>query len=182
MTRPQKYSAFLINRDFDEKLLNKFFEFVTTQTLKANTAIYINSEGGEVEVLNSIVALMHCTKTKWHTVAVGSVFSAALGLYAHGSYRYASPDARFMFHAAWGGITETADAAVAKLEAEELEKTSEQYSKRLVSVTKKPYDWWCNMSEKDPRREYYFSARRARELGLVNGKNLQRWLGQSNNT
>lgn len=65
--------------------------------------IYINSDGGEVYSLISMMSSMDSVPNKIITVNMGASFSCAASLLAHGDIRFAAPLSRTMVHEIQGG-------------------------------------------------------------------------------
>ena len=61
--------------------------------------IMIDSPGGSIEVLSSIIGAMKISKTPVHTCCYCTAYSAAADLLACGHKRYAMPMTSMMFHA-----------------------------------------------------------------------------------
>ena len=60
--------------------------------------IYINSGGGEIYAMWSLIDIMLHSKTPIYTYCTGYAMSAALQIYLAGHKRFASKHSRFMYH------------------------------------------------------------------------------------
>lgn len=65
--------------------------------------VYINSSGGEVYNLNTMIAAIDSIPNQVITVAMGAAFSSAAVLLSHGDIRFVSKHGRVMVHEVQGG-------------------------------------------------------------------------------
>ena len=89
---------FLCKGTFNDNMLEDFMEFYTDSINHEDAYIFINSWGGNVCALNSMLSLMENSPTRFHTVAVGDAFSCGCLLLAGGDVRYATDRATVMLH------------------------------------------------------------------------------------
>lgn len=90
----------LFNRAFDHEAVNFFFERMTHFEEKNvdKVTVIINSHGGHVSSLKSILDYMYNSPIHIVTVASGMVASCGICLVMAGDTRLAFPDATFMSH------------------------------------------------------------------------------------
>ena len=167
MSEERKIPSFLCNEAFDNKLLDSFFEFYNKCVAeKAEDAIiYIDSPGGYVATLNSMLSLMESTPIKFHTVAISWACSCGLLLLAGGDERYATDRAEIMFHDIASGTYGHPDQMQEDLDR--VKALSEKVLKKFADKTKKPLKWWIDEYLKKPNREFWFDAKKAKTLGVI---------------
>ena len=124
--------------------------------------VMIDSPGGSVEVLLSIIKAIEISKTPVKTVCYCTAYSAAADLLAsgHKGMRYSMPGTCIMMHAgscAYQGTAQQVEAA----------------KKFYDGVGKKIVDHVCNKTnidakmQKKMKDDYYFDEERALELGVI---------------
>ncbi len=125
--------------------------------------IYINSPGGSVSAGLAIYDTMQYVSCPVETVCVGMAASMAAILLAAGApgKRYALPHARIMLHQPWGGVQGT--AADVEIEAEEILEAKNILTRILAKHTGRTIE----QVDKETDRNKYFSAREAREYGVI---------------
>lgn len=159
--------SWLCQGTFDDVMLTGFMNFydqLRTGNDKEAT-IYINSHGGRVSVVNSMISVMEASGITFCTCALGEASSAALILLAYGHKRYAGSRARMMFHevsfGAHGKVGEVAESLDA----------AKQVNARLLAdfakKTKHPVEWWQEMANRKPSKDFNFDAAAALRYGVV---------------
>jgi ATP-dependent Clp protease, protease subunit len=125
--------------------------------------MYINSPGGVITSMWSIIDTMNVIKSPVHTICVGMAASAAsLTLAAgHIGHRYILPHAKVMIHQPLGGIQ--GQATEMEIAVAEILKTKELLSKFLSDKTGQD----LKKVQLDMERDYYLDAKAAIEYGLV---------------
>lgn len=125
--------------------------------------IYINSPGGSVSAGLAIYDTMQYVSCPVETVCVGMAASMAAILLAAGApgKRFALPHARIMLHQPWGGVQGT--AADVEIEAEEILEAKNILTRILAKHTGRTTE----QVDKETDRNKYFSAREAREYGVI---------------
>lgn len=125
--------------------------------------LYINTPGGEVSGLTSMLAVIDSLPNKVITVAMGYAMSAGCFLLAHGDVRLASPYSRIMLHkvqsGAFGNIDDIVNDTeeVVRLNKMILEIFAKDVKKTLKEVEE-------SLAVK---RDLYMSAEDAKAYGIV---------------
>ena len=157
-------NIFLCNGEFDDDMVKLFYEFVRDlNPLTKEAAIFIDSPGGDVAALNSIVSIMGSTGIHWHTVAISDAISCGLLLLAAGDTRHATERARLMFHKEDGVKQGSAEMIISAVEATKpfMEATFNMFYKK----TKKAEKWWSNKIKKTG--EYWIGPDEALKIGVI---------------
>ncbi len=125
--------------------------------------LYIHSLGGAVTSGLAIYDTMQLLQPDVATYVVGQAYSMAAVLLAGGAAgkRFALPHSRVMLHQPWGGMEGT--AADISIHAEEMVKLEDWIKEILRKHTGQSLD---TISE-DADREFYMSAREAKDYGIV---------------
>jgi ATP-dependent Clp protease protease subunit len=125
---------------------------------------YINSPGGSVTATLAIYDTMQFLECPIATYCMGIAASGAAILLAAGSKgkRYALPHAKVMIHQPWSqGIG--GQASDVEIEMKEILKEKKRLNEILALHTGKPLE----VVEAETERNRYFTAREAKEFGLV---------------
>jgi ATP-dependent Clp protease, protease subunit len=125
--------------------------------------IYINSPGGEVSGMLSMISAMDAVPNKTITVSMGFAMSAGCFLLAHGDFRFASPYTRVMLHKIQGGFIGSLDDL--QNETEEMSRLNEQMFGLFASDTGKSVEEITEAVK--IKRELYFSATEAKDFGII---------------
>lgn len=126
-------------------------------------SLYINSPGGSVTAGLAIYDTMQFVTCPIATYCLGQASSMGAVLLAAGTKdkRFALPHARIMIHQPWGGTRGT--TADIEIQADEI--------KRLKGLLNKVLAWHTGQTqervEKDSDRDFFMSAKEAKEYGLV---------------
>jgi ATP-dependent Clp protease protease subunit len=126
--------------------------------------LYINSPGGIVPAGLAIYDTMQLLSPEIHTYCVGMAFSMAAILLAAGTKgkRFALPNCRILIHQPEaGGIT--GQVTDIDIQAREMLYTRDVLNQILARHTGQPVE----KVQHDTERDYYLSAEKAREYGLV---------------
>ena len=125
--------------------------------------IYINSPGGSVTAGLAIYDTMQFVKCDIATYCVGQAASMGALLLAAGKKgkRFSLPHARVMIHQPWGGAQGTASDI--SIHAKEILKLKDDLNKILAHHTGQPLE----RIEKDTDRDFFMSAKEAKDYGLV---------------
>jgi ATP-dependent Clp protease protease subunit len=137
--------------------------FLEKENPKEDIQMFINSYGGEVTAGMAILDTMNYIKCDISTIAVGLAASMGSILLANGTEekRFALPNSKIHIHQPLGGVKgQASDIAI---EAEEIIKTRESLYKILSDRTGKT----VKQIEKDADRDKYFTAKEAKEYGLI---------------
>ncbi|NMC09099.1 ATP-dependent Clp protease proteolytic subunit [Candidatus Microgenomates bacterium] len=137
--------------------------FLEKEDPNADIEMFINSPGGEVSAGMAIIDTMNFIKCNVSTIAVGLAASMGTILLANGKKgkRFALPNSKIHIHQPLGGARgQASDIAI---EAEDILKTREILYKMLSDNTGQP----MKQIEKDADRDKYFTAKEAKEYGLI---------------
>jgi ATP-dependent Clp protease protease subunit len=153
--------------EFDESLLEGFIEFYNkaVATGATDAIIYIDSVGGYVHVCNSILAMIESSSIRFHTVVLGEACSCGLVLLGGGDVRYAAERSQLLFHDISFGAYGNPDQV--EHNAARAKEFGKQLLTRFAKRTKKTYKWWMDKTKENPDRDYWFYAKEALELGVV---------------
>ncbi|MBN1326303.1 ATP-dependent Clp endopeptidase proteolytic subunit ClpP [Candidatus Falkowbacteria bacterium] len=137
--------------------------FLDSEDPKKDIKLYINSPGGSVTAGLAIYDTMQYIRPNVSTVCVGIAASMAAVLLAAGEKgkRFALPNSEVMIHQVMGGAE--GQATDIKIRAEHILKIKDLLNKILAKHTNQPE----NKIEKDSDRDYFLSAKEAKEYGLI---------------
>lgn len=137
--------------------------FLEKENPSEDIQMFINSYGGEITAGMAILDTMNYIKCNVSTIAVGLAASMGSILLANGAKgkRFALPNSKIHIHQPLGGVEgQASDIAI---EAEEILKTR----KTLYEILSKKTGKSVKDIEKDADRDKYFTAKEAKEYGLV---------------
>ena len=137
--------------------------FLASKDPKKEIQFYINSPGGVVTAGLAIYDTIQYIKPPVSTVCVGMAASMAAVLLAAGTKgkRYALPNAEILLHQVMGGVT--GEAVEIEITAKQIMKIKEKINRILAKHTGQPLE----KIEKDTDRDFYLSAKEARDYGLI---------------
>ena len=137
--------------------------FLQMEDAAKDINIYVNSPGGSVTAGLAIYDTMQFVKCDVSTYCVGQAASMGALLLAAGKKgkRFSLPHARVMIHQPWGGAQGTASDI--SIHAKEILKLKDDLNKILAKHTGQPLE----RIEKDSDRDFFMSAKEAKEYGLV---------------
>jgi ATP-dependent Clp protease protease subunit len=125
--------------------------------------MYINTPGGQIYSGLAIVDTMKYIKCDISTIAIGIAASMGSVLLAMGTKgkRYALPNSKILIHQPLGGVQgQASDIAI---EAEEILQMKSTLNSMLAKATGQKK----TQIEKDADRDKYFTAKEAKEYGLI---------------
>lgn len=160
-------NIFLCTGSFDNDMLKSFVDFYKTlvKENKKQAFIYIDSPGGFVHVANAMLSIIEGSEIVFHTVAIGQACSCGCVLLAGADYRYATDRADIMFHdiaaAIWGHPEEM------EFEIKRIKLLSSSFMDKFAKRTKKTKKWWLDKAKSTPVKEFWFKAKEAKTLGVV---------------
>ena len=151
----------------DDVIDSKMANYVVTKLMyfdalgNEDITIYINSPGGSVADGLAIIDAMRLVKSKVNTVGYGTVASMAAIILASGEKRSCMEHTRCMIHQVFGGMQGTvSDVEIAYNNMLEVK---DELMNLLASKVKKNK----KQVEKDCDRDYWLSAIKAKEYGLI---------------
>lgn len=143
--------------------------FLESQDPEKDIHVYINSPGGAVTAGLAIYDTIQYIKPDVSTICMGQAASMAALLLSCGSTgkRFALPSSRILIHQPWGGVSgQAADIGIQAREIVRIKKLVISYFARHTGKPEKTV-------AKDLERDYYMSAKEAKNYGIVD-KVLQR--------
>lgn len=124
---------------------------------------YINSPGGAVDDTLAIYDTMRFLNSQVATYCMGRAYSGAALLLTAGAKgkRFMLPHAKVMIHQPYGGVTGQAEDI--RIQAEQIIKSKRELTEIFAKHTGRTHD----EIRRDSERDKYFSAKEAKEYGLV---------------
>ncbi len=149
--------------DYVSNLVIAQLLFLQMENKNQDINIYINCPGGSVTAGLAIYDTIRFVQCDVATYCIGQAASMAAVLLAAGTKgkRHALPHARIMLHQPWGGTQ--GDATAIKIHAEEIIRLKHKINEIIGKHTGQP----VARIEKDTDRDYFMSAREAKDYGLV---------------
>ena len=137
--------------------------FLEAEDPEKDIQMYINSPGGNVTSGFAIFDTMNHIKPDVSTICVGLAASMGAILLTAGTKgkRFALPNADIMIHQPLGGSQGQAEDI--RIQAEKILETRERLNKILAERTGQPLE----KIEKDTDRDFFMSAERAVEYGII---------------
>lgn len=149
--------------DMEANLVIAQMLFLQQEDPAKDIHIYINSPGGSVTAGLAIYDTMQFVKCDVATYCVGQAASMGAILLAAGTKgkRSSLPNSRVMIHQPWGGVQGAAEDI--SRQATEILKMRDKINEILVFHTGQTMD----KIQKDTDRDYFMSAKEAKDYGLV---------------
>ena len=135
--------------------------FLEAEDPEKEINIYINSPGGEVYSGLALYDTIQYLKAPVNTICVGLAASMAAVILASGKKRMALTNSRIMIHQPLGGAQ--GQAADIKIQAEEILRIRQLLNEILAKHTGQE----LSMIEARTDRDNYFSAKEAKDFGLI---------------
>lgn len=135
--------------------------FLEAEDPEKEINIYINSPGGEVYSGLALYDTIQYLKAPVNTICVGLAASMAAVILASGKKRMALTNSRIMIHQPLGGAQ--GQAADIKIQAEEILRIRQLLNEILAKHTGQE----ISMIEARTDRDNYFSAKEAKDFGLI---------------
>ena len=137
--------------------------FLEKENEKEDIQMFVNTPGGNISSGLAIIDTMNYIKCDISTTAVGMAASMGSVILASGSKgkRFSLPNSKILIHQPLGGVEgQASDIAI---EAEEILKMKEVLNKILAKATGQK----ISQIEKDVDRDKYFTAKEAKEYGII---------------
>ncbi|NOY08197.1 MAG: ATP-dependent Clp endopeptidase proteolytic subunit ClpP [Spirochaetes bacterium] len=137
--------------------------FLESQDPEKDIHIYINSPGGSVTAGLAIYDTIQYIKPDVSTICLGQAASMAALLLSCGSpgKRFALPSSRILIHQPWGGVSgQAADIGIQAREIVRVKKLIISYFALHTGKSEKTV-------AKDLERDYYMSAKEAKNYGIA---------------
>lgn len=149
--------------DFVANAVVAQFLFLESEDPDKEVQMYINSPGGVVTAGLAIIDTMNYVRCPVSTMCIGQASSMGAVLLALGKkgHRFALPNARIMIHQPLGGAR--GQATDIEIQAREIKKVKETLIDMLATAT----DQKRERIAADIERDFYLSAREAKEYGLI---------------
>jgi ATP-dependent Clp protease, protease subunit len=149
--------------DAESNLVIAQLLFLEAEDPDKDIHLYINSPGGSVTASLAIYDTMQYIKPATETICMGQAASGAALLLAAGAKgkRYALPHARIMIHQPYGGAQ--GQASDIQIQAKEILRMRQELDRIIANHTGQPLE----RIEKDSDRDFFMSAREAKEYGLI---------------
>jgi len=137
--------------------------YLQSEDATKDITMYINSPGGSITAMWSIIDTMNLVKPDVSTVCVGMAASAASVILAAGAKgkRYILPHAEVMIHQPLGGAQ--GQASDIEITAKHILKTKAILQKYMAELTGQP----VKKIEKDMDRDFFMDAQEAVNYGIV---------------
>lgn len=137
--------------------------YLQSENRRKDIHFYINSPGGSVSATLAIYDTMQILTCAVATYCVGLAASGGAVLLAGGTKgkRYALPHAKVMIHQPYGQVG--GQVSDIEIQANEILKTRSELNELLANHTGQPVE----RIAKDTDRDYYMSAKEAKEYGVV---------------
>lgn len=125
--------------------------------------IYVNSFGGSVYDMWSLIDIIENSKTPIYTYCTGYAMSAAFEIFLSGHKRFATKHSTFMYHQmSYWRSGKYQDLVEDRVEMDFLNKQSEQY---VVKKTKTSQEYIDEIRER--KKDLYIHADDALKLGII---------------
>lgn len=164
-------NVFFISGQIDEKNSFEFIDNIINCEINRGSVVkvIINTDGGDISEALAIFDIIEYLKKKEiivETIGLGKIMSAGLILIAAGTpgKRFATQNARFMFHEIWSEHT-GGPYNEAKTEFKETKFIQEKYINILSKITGKEKSFFQKFLNK--KSNYYFTPEVAVEWGLI---------------
>jgi ATP-dependent Clp protease protease subunit len=137
--------------------------FLEKESESEDIQMFINTPGGHIHSGLAIIDTMNYIKCDISTIAVGIAASMGSVILASGTKgkRFSLPNSKILIHQPLGGVEgQASDIAI---EAEEILKMKDILNTMLAKTTGQKK----SQIEEDADRDKYFTAKEAREYGLI---------------
>ena len=153
---------------FTEEAARNFTKILQLQSKQDPTApilVYIDSYGGEVYALNTMLSALESVPNQIITVAMGKAMSAGAALLAHGDIRYVSPHSTVMIHEMSAGTGGHIDDM--KVDQEMLNSLNERLMKALAKKCHIKGGYASLKKTLAKARNLYMTAEEAVKFGIA---------------
>lgn len=161
---------FIINDNIDDDIIDD----VVVNILKINQEdqlipikernpikIYINTNGGNVINMFSLVDMIKISKTPIYTINLGKCYSSGFFIFIAGDKRYALPTSTFLLHESSCSISEVSSKFLEEVDFyKNLENVMKKFVLNQTTIPK-------NLYEKNYKKEWYMFPCEAKRYGIV---------------
>lgn len=166
----------VILNDMEDIIVNKFTEETAikfrSQVQKRSAldpnmpiVVYIDSYGGQVDALNSMISTLESVPNTIITVCLGKAMSCGAVLLSAGDVRFVDKHARVMIHEVSGGAFGSVDDV--KNDVEEMHRLNIQLMTFIAKRCKLSYKELKQKIKDNEGREVYLTADQAKAIGIV---------------
>ena len=127
--------------------------------------VYIDSYGGYVDSLNSMLSTMRQVPNQFITVCIGKAMSCGAALLAAGDFRFCDESSRVMVHEVSCGAVGNIDDV--QSDARESARLNTQIMTMIAQRCGKTYQQLKQKIKDNEGRDLYFTAKTAKEFGIV---------------
>lgn len=154
------------SQSLTKECVTSIFELVA-ENQKLPIALLIDSYGGDIDSLLSLMDFIESIPNDVHTIVMGKAMSAAAYLAMSGKkgFRYAFKNARFMTHEALMGQQGFSTLTEHQNEIQELKMLQEILNSIVVKTTN--IKTKADLKKYISSRDYYMSSVEAKELGII---------------
>jgi ATP-dependent Clp protease protease subunit len=124
--------------------------------------VYINSNGGDVDVCLGIIGAFNASKTPIHTIALGKAYSCGALILINGHKRFAYPTSSILIHEGTTGVMNSSSKTRDYVSFNE-RINNEVVKKFIINRTKISEELY----DKNYRNEWYFLGKDALGLGVI---------------
>lgn len=158
----------IVVNNFNEESARSFREKVMSRSsIDPNMPIivYVDSYGGNVDALNSMIATMHQVPNDIITVCIGKAMSCGAILLAAGDHRFCDKGSRVLIHE----VSSLTGGPINELEndAREVRRLNDQMMNFLAERCNKTYKEIKAMMHAQDARDIALTAKQALEFGIV---------------
>lgn len=167
MTEDSKYSDIVVNK-FTEESAKAFRDKVLRRSsIDPNmpVIIYVDSYGGNVDALNTMISTMHQIPNPTVTVCIGKAMSCGAILLAAGDYRFCDPMARVLIHEVTAGSINPINDM--ENDVKECRRLNNQMMNFLAKRCNKTYKQIKDMMHAQDSRDINLTAKEALDFGIV---------------
>lgn len=167
MTDDSKYSDIVVNK-FTEESAKSFRDKILKRcSIDPNmpVVIYVDSYGGQVDALNSMISTMHQVPNPMVTVCVGKAMSCGAILLAAGDHRFCDPMARILIHEVTAGSINPVNDM--ENDVKEARRLNNQMMNFLAKRCGKTYKDIKKIMHDQDSRDINLTPKQALEFGLI---------------
>lgn len=136
------------------------------KTQQTHIPVYINSPGGDIDALMSMINTIKTSTIPFITIIDGNAFSAAAVLFCYGKKRYMSRNSRLMFHGASSTLIGSMTTQEIQSESDELRIANENmYADVGIEIFNDPI-YFLRLLHENRNEDLYMSAIEAYHKGI----------------
>lgn len=167
MTEDSKYSDIVVNK-FTEESAKAFRDKVLKRSsIDPNMPIiiYVDSYGGQVDALNSMISTIHQIPNPIVTACIGKAMSCGAILLAAGDHRFCDPMARVLIHEVTAGSINPVNDM--ENDVKEARRLNNQMMNFLAKRCNKTYKDIKKIMHDQDSRDINLTAKEALDFGLI---------------